>query len=126
MSNNPASVRHYKLLIDSVKFQLANIPPDGATAVVMEAWGREFVQTWVSRPGFVPILLTLSLPSIERARERPSLRGVVGDDSVAHHGFSSTGRPFVDPLAVVGRIVPAEHRRAKTTRAASGKEAGGR
>ena len=74
MSNNPASVRHYKLLIDSVKFQLANIPPDGATAVVMEAWGREFVQTWVSRPGFVPILLTLSLPSIERARERPSLR----------------------------------------------------
>ena len=67
MSNNPASVRHYKLLIDSVKFQLANIPPDGATAAVMEAWGREFVQTWVSRPGFGTILLTLSLFSVERA-----------------------------------------------------------
>ena len=126
MSNNPASVRHYKLLINSIKFQLANIPPDGATAAVMEAWGREFVQTWVSRPGFVTILLTLSLFSVERARERPPLCGVVGDDSVAHHGLSSTGRPFVSPLAVVGRIVPAEHRRAKTTGAASGEEAGGR
>ena len=69
MSNNPASVRHYKLLIDSVKFQLANIPPDDATAAVMEAWGREFVQTWVSRPGFVLILLMPSLFSVERARE---------------------------------------------------------
>ena len=106
MSNNPASVWHYKLLIDSVKFQLANIPPDGATAVVMEVWGREFVQTWVSRPGFVPFLLTPSLFSVER----PPLCGVVGDDSVAHHGLSLTGRPFVGPLAVVERIVPAEHR----------------
>ena len=110
MSNNPTSVRHYKLLIDSVKFQLANIPPDDATAAVMEAWGREFVQTWVSRPGFIPILLTPSLSSVERARERPSLRGVVGDNSVAHYGLNSTGRPFVGPLAVVGRIVPTEHR----------------
>ena len=110
MSNNPASVRHYKLLINSVKFQLANIPPDGATAAVMEAWGREFVQTWVSHPGFVTILLTPSLFSVERARERPPLRGVVGDNSMAHHGLSSTGRPFVGPLAVVGRIIPAKHR----------------
>ena len=110
MSNNPASVRHYKLLIDSVKFQLANILPDDATVAVMEAWGREFVQTWVCRPGFVPIVLTLSLSSIERARERPSLRGVVGDDSVAHYGLYLTGRPFVSPLAVVGRIVPTEYR----------------
>ena len=110
MSNNPASVRHYKLLIDSVKFQLANIPPDGATAAVMEAWGREFVQTWVSRPSFVTILLTPSLFSVGRARERPPLRGVVGDDSVAHHSLNSTGRPFVGPLAVMGRIVPTEHR----------------
>ena len=69
MSNNPASVRHYKLLIDSVKFQLANIPPDDATAVVMEAWGREFVQTWVSRPGFVPILLTPSSSSLGGVRQ---------------------------------------------------------
>ena len=106
MSNNPASVRHYKLLIDSVKFQLANIPPDDTTAAVMEAWGREFVQTWVSCPGFVPILLTPLLFSVER----PPLRGVVGDDSVAHYGLNSTGHPFVGPLAVVGRIVPAEHR----------------
>ena len=106
MSNNPASVRHYKLLIDSVKFQLTNIPPDDATAAVMEVWEREFVQTWVSRPGFVPILLTPSLFSVER----PSLRGVVGDDSVAHYGLNSTGRPFVGPLAVVGRIVPTEYR----------------
>ena len=110
MSNNPTSVRHYKLLINSIKFQLANILPDGATVAVMEAWGREFVQTWVSRPGFVPILLTLSLFSVERARERPPLRGVVGDDSVAHHSLNLTGRPFVGPLAVVGRIIPAEHR----------------
>ena len=105
MSNNPTSVRHYKLLIDSVKFQLANIPPDGATVAVMEAWGREFVQTWLSRPGFVTILLTPSLFSVER----PPLRGVDGDDSVAHHGLISTGRLFVGPLAVVGRIVPTEH-----------------
>ena len=110
MSNNPTSIRQYKLLIDSVKFQLANIPPDNTTAAVMEAWGREFVQTWVSRPGFVPILLTPSLFSVEQARERPSLRGVVGDDSVAHYGLNSTGCPFVGPLAVVGQIVPTEHR----------------
>ena len=110
MSNNPASVRHYKLLINSVKFQLANILLDDATAAVMEVWGREFVQTWVSRPGFVPILLTPSLFSVERARERPSLRGVVGDDSVVHYSLNSIGRPFVGPLDVVGRIVPTEHR----------------
>ena len=34
MSNNPTAVRHYKLLLDSTKFQLANIPSDGATVAV--------------------------------------------------------------------------------------------
>ena len=54
MSNNPTAIRHYKLLLDSTKFQLANIPSDDATVAVMEAWGCEFVQTWVSRPSLVP------------------------------------------------------------------------
>ena len=35
-----------------------NIPPNGATTAVVEVWGREFVQTWVSHAVFVPFLLT--------------------------------------------------------------------
>ena len=53
MSNNPTAVRHYKLLLDSTKFQLTNIPPNSATASVMAVWGRKFVQTWVSRTSFI-------------------------------------------------------------------------
>ena len=63
MSNNPTAIRHYKLLIDSIKFQLANILPDGAMMMVMEAWGKEFIQTWVSCALFIPLLLTTSRPS---------------------------------------------------------------
>ena len=72
MSHNPTAICHYKLLIDSIKFQLANIPPDGATVVVMEVWGQEFVQTWVSRMPFVYLLLTTLCPS-HRTSSRATL-----------------------------------------------------
>ena len=123
MSNNPTAICHYKLLIDSIKFQLTNILPDGATVVVMEMWGKEFVQTWVSCALLSLRYWQLCVLLTEGAWEQPPFHGVDQNVRMVCYGLSTIGCIPIGPVVVVERNIPAEHCRTMVMRA-RGKEVG--
>ena len=69
MSNNPTAIHHYKLLLNSIKFQLANIPPNGATVAVMNVWGvwirPNLGKSLVFRPSFIDNSVPISQNEFE-------------------------------------------------------------